>query len=320
MGSNTSAGKSRFSLTGQDVVDECRSGCPIEHLHILVTGATAGIGLETGRVLACAGASVYLIGRDPSKLQGVVRNIETELKQQSTAGSVQGFLCDLNSFASIKRFAQEFLQAQKPLNRLILNAGLCNDRFTQTIDGLEQVVGVNHVGHAYLTQLLMPTLIANAPSRIVVVSSKAYAFGGKVDYQRLDRMNSQGQNASKGWGSISSYHESKLANVLFARALTSRYAAKQVTAYSLHPGVIETALLLKSKFFNYLTMLGKRKSVAQGAATTVYCTLKSGLESESGHFFDDSSVTNQATKFSDDDVNELWNWTEKVIRERAANV
>lgn len=85
-------------------------------------------------------------------------------------------------------------------------------------------------------------------------------------------------------------------------------------------GVIETALLLKLKFFNYLTMLGKRKSVAQGAATTVYCTLKPGLESESGHFFNDSFVNNQAAKFSDDEVNELWNWTEKVIRERTVNI
>ena len=319
MGSSASTCKSRFSLTAQDIVDECRNDCSIEQLQILVTGATAGIGTETGRVLACAGAKVYLIGRDESKLKNVVNNIENELKQQGSAGSVQGFLCDLNDLSSIKRFSQKFLQANKPLNRLILNAGLLHTKFTQTVDGLEQVVGVNHIGHAYLTQLLMPTLIANAPSRIVVVSSEAHRLGGKINYQRLDRMNSQETNAGDGWGTLTSYHESKLANVLFARALTSRYGAQQVTAYSLHPDVMDTALMSTSRLVKNLSIMNKRKSLAQGAATTVYCTLKSGLENESGRYFDDSSVTSKADKFSDTDVNELWNWTEKVIRERTAS-
>ncbi|CAF1507156.1 unnamed protein product [Adineta steineri] len=320
MGSGGSTCQSRFSLTAQDIVNECRNDISIEHLHILVTGATAGIGIETGRALACAGAKVYLLGRDESKLKDVVKNIETELKQQGSTGSVQGFVCDLNNLVTIKRCAQEFVQAKIPLNRLLLNAGLLNTEFIQTVDGLEQVVGVNHIGHAYLTQLLMPTLITNAPSRIVVVSSKAHTLGGKINYQRLDRMNSKEQNAGKGWGTITSYHESKLANVLFARAIASRYGAKQVTAYSLHPGVMDTALMFKSKLIHNLSALQKRKSLAQGAATTVYCALKSGLENESGRYFDDSSVTKQADKFNDNDIDELWNWTEKVIRERTANI
>ena len=320
MGSSASSPKSRFSLTAQDVVDECRNECSIDQLHILVTGATAGIGTETGRVLACAGANVYLLGRDESKLQVVVKNIENELQQKGSAGRVHSFVCDLNSLASIKRFGHEFLAAKKPLNRLILNAGVLHNEFHKTVDGLEQVMGVNHIGHAYLTQLLMPTLIANAPSRIVVVSSTAHSVGGKIDYERLNRMNSDAKNASRGWGTLSSYHESKLANVLFARALASRYGARHVTAYSLHPGIIDTALFANAGIIKHLSMLQKKKSIGQGAATTVYCTLKPDLEKGSGRYFNDSTVTNEADKYTNGDVDELWNWTEKVISERTANL
>jgi NAD(P)-dependent dehydrogenase (short-subunit alcohol dehydrogenase family) len=165
----------------------------------------------------------------------------------------------------------------------------------------------------------MPTLIANAPSRIVVVSSTGHRLVSKIKYQQLDGMNSQEKNAGQGWGTLTSYGESKLANVLFARALASRYGAQQVTAYSLHPGVMDTALMFSSRLVKNLSILEKRKSLAQGAATTVYCTLKSGLENENGRYFDDSSVTSRADKFTDTDVDELWNWTEKVIRERTAS-
>lgn len=163
MGSGNSRPVSRFHLTGQDVINECDQNGMINHLSILVTGATSGIGIETSRVLALNGAKVFLMGRDQSKLDDVVNSINHELK--STNGSVQGVVCDLNSLASVKQFAEKFLQENSFLNVLILNAGIINYRFTQTVDGLEQVMGVNHIAHAYLTQLLMPLLINSAPSR-----------------------------------------------------------------------------------------------------------------------------------------------------------
>jgi NAD(P)-dependent dehydrogenase (short-subunit alcohol dehydrogenase family) len=323
MGTGSSNRVSRFRMTAQDIINECGGNSLLKPLNILVTGATSGIGVETARVLACAGANVYAMGRDEAKLQDVVRNINNELEQQQqrTGGSVQGVICDLNSLASVKRFAQQFLQDNKPLNVLILNAGISNYKFAQTIDGLEQVMGVNHIGHAYLTQLLMPKLIANAPSRIVVVSSSFHA-GPPLNYQALDHMSSTINNAKKDWGMMSSYQQSKLANVLFARALASRYKDKQVTAYSLHPGVINTNLASDIPFSRFFKMFlpYKKKSVEQGTATTVYCALNPGLEHESGQYFDDSTLTDLAGKWPDDDVNTLWKWTEKIIRERTANL
>jgi len=321
MGAGSSRSTSRFHLTAQDVVNECAKGRMMNSLRILVTGASSGIGIETGRVLACNGAKVYMMGRDKTKLQEVISSINNELQeqQQPSGGSVEGVICDLNSLASIKQFAQKFIQENKPLNILILNAGILNSSFAQTVDGMEQVMGVNHIGHAYLTQLLMPILVANAPSRIVVVSSKAHV-GPPLDYEAFDRMSSETKNAQKGWGTLSSYQQSKLANLLYARALASRYKDKRVTAYSLHPGVIKTNLASKIPLFGFLMTIMKDKSIAEGAATTVYCALKPGLENETGRYFDNSTVTDVADKWDDVEVNRFWNWTERVIQERTANL
>jgi NAD(P)-dependent dehydrogenase (short-subunit alcohol dehydrogenase family) len=303
MGSRSSRSNPRFQLTAQDVVNECARGRILNNLRILVTGASSGIGTETSRVLAVNGAKVYMMGRDEAKLQEVINGVNNELQQQQrpSGGSVEGVICDLDSLASIKQFAQKFLQENSFLNILILNAGVYNYKFAQTVDGLEQVMGVNHFGHAYLTQLLMPLLVASAPSRIVVLSSKLHA-GPPLDYEAFDRMSSKTKNAQKGWGTLSSYQQSKLANLLFARALAFRYKDKRVTVYSLHPGVINT------------------NSIAEGAATTVYCALKPGLESETGRYFDNSAVTDLADKWDDAEINQFWNWTERVIQERTANL
>jgi NAD(P)-dependent dehydrogenase (short-subunit alcohol dehydrogenase family) len=319
----TGSSVSRFHMTAQDIINECGDSSLLKRQKILVTGATSGIGIETARVLACAGATVYAMGRDEAKLRDVVKNINNELEQQQqrSGGSVEGVICDLNSLASVKRFGQQFLQENKPLNVLILNAGISNYKFARTIDGLEQVMGVNHIAQAYLTQLLMPKLIANAPSRIVVVSSLAHT-GPPLNYQASDRMSSTVSNPKKDWSIIFCYQQSKLANVLFARALASRYKDKQVTAYSLHPGVINTNLASDMPFSRVFKMFlpYKKKSLEEGAATTVYCAVKPGLEHESGQYYDDSTVTNLPEKWTDDDVNTFWEWTEKVIRERTASL
>ncbi|CAF0900199.1 unnamed protein product [Adineta steineri] len=319
MGSSDSRSQSRYNMTAQDVINECGENSKVKQSHILVTGATSGIGIETGRVLALAGAKVYLMGRSEIKLQQVIENINKELQQKATSSSVQGVFCDLNSLTSIKKCAEKFISENTPLNILILNAGIFNYNFTQTIDGLEQVMGVNHIGHAYLTQLLMPTLIANTPSRIVILSSELHA-GPPLNYQALDHMSSTQTNAKKDFGMIRSYQQSKLANTLFARALTSRYKDKQITAYSLHPGVIATNITSKVPCASFFTKFIKKKSLEQGAATTVFCALKPGLENESGRFFNDSTVTDLADKWTDNDINIFWEWTEKIIRQRTANL
>jgi NAD(P)-dependent dehydrogenase (short-subunit alcohol dehydrogenase family) len=321
MGSGSSCSDNRARMKGQDVINECGLAGKIKNLSILVTGASSGIGIETSRVLAFNGAKVFMLGRSQTKLEEVINDVNQELKQQpqSNRGSVQGVLCDLNSLSSIKQFAQKFMRENAFLNVLILNAGIWNSRFAQTEDGLEQVMGVNHIGHAYLTQLLMPLLIASAPSRVVVVSSKAHV-GPPLDYQAFDRMSKPTPNAKNGWGMISSYQQSKLANILYARALASRYQDKRVTVYSLHPGVIQTNLGSSIPLFGFAKAFMKDKTIPEGAATSVYCAVTPGLEGETGRYFDNSAVTDVADKWTNDDLNRFWNWTEKVIDEHTANL
>ncbi|CAF1239006.1 unnamed protein product [Adineta ricciae] len=319
MGINSSQTPRRQNLTAQDIIHECNEQSKVKQSYVLVTGATSGIGIETGRTLALAGAKVYLMGRSETKLQKVVTDINEELQQSTAGGSVQGVLCDLNSLASIKTFAQKFIQDNVPLNILILNAGIFNYKFAQTVDGLEQVMGVNHIGHAYLTKLLMPVLIANSPSRIVVVSSELQS-GPPLNYQALEQMSSASTNRSKSWGMLRSYQQSKLANVLFARALAARYKDKQITAYSLHPGVIDTNLTSQLPLQGILKKFITNKTPEQGAATSVFCAIKPGLETENGRFFKDSTVTYLGDKWTDDDLDTFWKWTEKIIDERTANL
>lgn len=321
MSSSASRSIPRREMTAEDIINECGENSKVKNAHILVTGSTSGIGVETARSLAIAGAKVYLMGRSEKKLEELSESIQKDLQAKSSTGSVESVLCDLNSLASIKQFAEKFTQEKKPLNILILNAGVFTFHFAQTVDGLEEVIGVNHIGHAYLTQLLLPTLIENAPSRIVVVSSNLHR-GPRLNYQALERMSTADPNAKKGWGAMRSYQQSKLANVLFARGLAARYNSKQVTAYSLHPGVIDTNLTRDvPKILATLSKIFfRKKSAEQGAATSVFCALKPDLEKESGRYFDDSTVTNDAEKYTDEDINTCWEWTEKIIRERTMNL
>ena len=133
----------------------------------------------------------------------------------------------------------------------------------------------------------MPTLIANAPSRIVIVSSVLHK-GPPMDYEAFDRMSSKANNAKKGWGVMKSYQQSKLANLLFARGLASKYKDQRITAYSLHPGMIDTHLTSRVLCAKLCLQCGtEKKHQSKVQLTTVYCALKAGLESETGRYFDD---------------------------------
>jgi NAD(P)-dependent dehydrogenase (short-subunit alcohol dehydrogenase family) len=127
-------------------------------------------------------------------------------------------------------------------------------------------------------------------------------------------------DAKKGWGMASIYQQSKLANLLFARALASRYKDQRVTVYSLHPGVIKTNIGSSIPLSGLAMTFMKDKTIPEGAATSVYCAVTPGLEGETGRYFDNSDVTDIADKWTNDDLNTFWNWTEKVIDEHTATL
>ena len=191
----------------------------------LVTGANSGIGLEAAVELARRGFHVVLGCRDRARGEQALREVRTR-----SGGSAELLLLDLSSLASVRQAAAELSRRHPRLTVLLNNAGLiCTTRST-TVDGFETAFGVNHLGHFLLTRLLLPSLQAAAPSRIVNVSSEAHR-GARWDWEDVQ--------LEKGFGRIRSYANSKLANIWFTRALARRLPAG-VTTTAVHPGSIAT--------------------------------------------------------------------------------
>jgi len=196
---------------------------------IIVTGANAGIGLETSVALAEMGATVVMSARNAEK--GEAAKAEVERRSGSSAVTLGSL--DLGSFASIRTFAAWFLGEFDRLDVLVANAGLILDTRRETAEGFEEMFGVNHLGHFLLTSLLQDRLVASTPSRVVVVSSVGhrYALGG------LNRSDLQ---HTRGFRGFPVYCHSKLANALFALELARRLSGTGVTVNFLHPGSINS--------------------------------------------------------------------------------
>lgn len=195
---------------------------------VVITGANAGIGREAAVALARRGATVVMTARNETR-GGRAREF---VRSRSRAGDrVVLMSLDLASFDSIEAFAGDVLERFDRLDVLINNAGgVISDR-RETKDGFEMTFGVNHLGHFYLTQLLMDRLIASAPARIVNTASVAHRFGSMrwVDLEHVG-----------GYDGTSAYNQSKLANVIFTLELARRNDPAVVTANCCHPGAIRS--------------------------------------------------------------------------------
>ncbi|MEU6889827.1 oxidoreductase [Streptomyces viridosporus] len=194
----------------------------------LVTGASRGIGLETARVLASRGAHVILACRSTERAREAASSI---------GGSTRAVRLDLASLESVRRAADEVRRRYGRLDLLVNNAGVMLPPYRRTADGFEVHFGVNHLGHFALTGLLLDLLTVAPGSRIVTVASLAHRAGpGGFDTKRA--------RSATGWRSVAAYGRSKLANLLFARALQRRLAAAGTDTVSLaaHPGLSTTGL------------------------------------------------------------------------------
>jgi NAD(P)-dependent dehydrogenase (short-subunit alcohol dehydrogenase family) len=187
---------------------------------IVVTGASSGLGLETTRVLAGAGAHVVLAVRDPGKGQRVAAGIK---------GSTEIRELDLADLASVHAFADSW---RGPVDVLINNAGIMAVPEGNTSDGFELQIGTNHLGPFLLTNLLLPSI----SDRVVTVSSQAHRFG-RLD---LDDLNWR----MRPYSAMRAYSDSKLANLLFTLELQRRLteASSPIRAISAHPGIARTNL------------------------------------------------------------------------------
>src|SRR3954447_6847268 len=195
----------------------------------LVTGATAGIGLETAIGLARSGMRVILHGRDKLRTEEA-RYIAAD---QSGSTRVEPIVADFASLAAVRGLAEKVLAAHDRLDVLVNNAGLITPRFRLSEDGYELTVAVNHLAPFLLTNLLLDRLRASASSRIVTVASMAHRGA------RLDLPTPTGPT---DWPPLKAYGRSKLCNILFTRALARRLEGSGITATCLHPGIVATKI------------------------------------------------------------------------------
>jgi len=305
-----------FKSTAEEVAE----GVDLKGKVVLVTGATSGLGFETSKVFAAHGARLIVTGRSIEKAKVTKSEIQKQIletgRQTNQCGTITSMELDLSSLSSIEKFAEDFKAMKIPLHILVNNAGIMGlPSKTVTENGFEMQMGVNHLGHFHLTNLLTPILKKSATSKVVIVASSAHK------YSRLGFLNNkQLETMYIPW---EIYGNSKFSNILHAAELDRRLSQHGVRAYSLHPGVIPTGLFkhfpAPVKFigtvFRPILDQALFKTVPQGAATQVYVALRA-TESEGGSFFDNCQVS----KSEFDDVvsnqtirEQLWNTSRSLI-------
>ena len=198
----------------------------------VVTGANGGLGLETVRALAGAGAHVVMAARNPEKTEAAV----AELRAAQADASLEVVPLDLGSLASVRACAEKILANHDRIDLLVNNAGVMACPRRETEDGFEMQLGVNHLGHWALTAQLMPAILAADAARVVTVTSTAHHMGSAVDPENPHLVGNYGE-----W---KAYGQSKLANFHFALGLQRRFEATGARAQSLvaHPGLSDTDL------------------------------------------------------------------------------
>jgi NAD(P)-dependent dehydrogenase (short-subunit alcohol dehydrogenase family) len=266
-----------MTLGFETTTDEVLAGVDLGGTLAVVTGASAGLGLETARALASAGAQVVLAVRDPARGDAALAMI----REQVPTAEVQHGVLDLADLASVRTFGEWFSARFDRLDLLVNNAGVMATPFGRTVDGFELQLGTNHLGHFALTCALLPALLAGAPSRIVVLSSAGHLASDVI----WDDPNYETRPYDK-W---EAYGQAKTANVLFALELDRRYGERGVHAFAVHPGMILTELgrhLSEQDIVDLAARadgaLPPMKPVPAGAATSVWAATEPSLDAHGG--------------------------------------
>jgi NAD(P)-dependent dehydrogenase (short-subunit alcohol dehydrogenase family) len=268
----------------------------------IVTGSNTGIGKETARGLAQRGATVVLACRDAQKAEAA----REDIARTTGRGDVAAIPLDLGSVASIRAFAERFGADYRRLDVLVNNAGVWPNTRGTTRDGFETTFGVNHLGTFLLTRELLPILQKSAPARVVVLSS-ALHYNGMMDWDDL-------QFERRRYSGSTAYSQSKLANVLFTKALARRLLGTGVTANAVHPGVVATELSrdypkLLVKLF-HLFLLTPEK----GAACSLHVAAAPEFGQMSGEYFEKSRAKPAAKRALDEGSQEkLWALSEELL-------
>lgn len=270
----------------------------------VLTGATSGIGAATALALAKKGHALYLLVRNTKK--------GDDLKQKliSQTGNKDIFIikCDLSDLASVAVAADQLIAKLFNINVLINNAGGIVNQWQQSKDGYEMTFALNHLGHFLLTTRLMP-LLEKGQARIINVSSEAHKMG-KPDFDKL-------QDETR-YSAMKAYGTAKLFNIYFTKSLAQKYAHKGVTAYALHPGIVNTGFGTGlSGLAKILLWLARPFMISpeKGAETTIYLATQPKIESKSGQYFKKKKTAKPAPAANNAHArNHLWALSEEFIK------
>ncbi|ETV90373.1 hypothetical protein H310_14827 [Aphanomyces invadans] len=298
-------GSARSRYTFDDIPD-LRSKVAI------VTGASSGIGLVTARELARKGCHVIFAGRSREKTLGVIHQVARSLQTATT--QLEFMHVDLMNLTSVHAFVNAFRHRNLPLHILINNAGVMAPPFTLSNDGIESQFATNHVGHHALTTGLLPILEASAPSRVVMVSSRAHVRAPGIDFTNLN-------NAQK-YFSWNWYSQSKLANILFARELTRQLEVRNVMnvyVNVVHPGIVQTAPTTHQHWLASLILSLFELEVDDGAKTQLYVATSDDIVTHNWHgeYFVPIAKLGATDSMGHNQVlgRKLWAFTEALIRD-----
>jgi NAD(P)-dependent dehydrogenase (short-subunit alcohol dehydrogenase family) len=267
-----------FSSTAADVI----SGIDLHGRRALVTGAASGIGVETARALASAGAETLIAARDLAAAERVAADIRTSTGSQAVTVAQ----LDLLDRASIDRLVEDY---SGPLHILINNAGvMAVPELRLSPEGHELQFATNHLGHFRLALGLLPALRAAGGARVVSLSSRAH-LNSPVIFDDIDF-------AHRAYDPSLAYAQSKTANVLFAVAAARRWADAGIEVNALHPGAIADSNLARHydpAVLEDLRTSGRYtfKTLAQGAATSVYVATSPLLDGVVGRYFENCQET-----------------------------
>ena len=265
----------------------------MEGKRVLITGGNSGIGIVTAKELAKQGAEIVLACRDTTKTADALKVINAGASTPAINLPVE-----LDNLQSVRDLAANFLARYDRLDVLINNAGVFPPKQRMTADGFEMQMGVNHLSHFLLTNLLLDCLKASTPSRVVTVSSKLHS-GGKIDFdvfKGYDKYNSQ-----------AAYNGSKLANVLFAVELAKQLEGTGVTSNVLHPGAVSTDIVrdlpwLIRKIIGMIFI-----SPEKGALTNIMLASDDALADSNGKYYDQCELTDYAAQADDEALRKkLW--------------
>jgi len=315
------------SFGATSTTDEVLQDINLSGKRVLVTGVSAGLGVETARALAAHGAEVIGAARNLSKAQGATEQVRA---QATRGGSLHLVQLDLASLDSVRRCADSLLAAGKSFDVIIANAGVMACPKGTTVDGFETQFGTNHLGHFVLVNRIASLL--RPGSRLVNLSSAGHR------YADVDLVDPNFEHTS--YAEFIAYGRSKTANVLFAVEFDRRHKASGVRATAVHPGVIQTELSrymtpeVTEKLIAEINANQPKgaapfswKSIPQGAATSLWAACIADAEVIGGRYCEDCHVAEvvsvpglrggvQSYALDPQRAQALWQKSEELVGER----